>query len=49
MMNHLIHWTLYFHYNMPSNDKETIENLEKLEGMGAISLETIPSQESLCE
>lgn len=30
-----------FHYNMPSNDKETIENLEKLEGMGAISLETI--------
>lgn len=30
-----------FHYNMPSNNKETIENLEKLEGMGAISLETI--------
>ncbi|KQL54056.1 phage portal protein [Heyndrickxia shackletonii] len=30
-----------FHYNQPSNDKETIENLEKLNGMGAISLETI--------
>ncbi|MGG1690578.1 phage portal protein [Heyndrickxia ginsengihumi] len=30
-----------FHYNMPSNDKETIENLKMLEGMGAISLETI--------
>ncbi|WP_283950803.1 phage portal protein [Heyndrickxia sporothermodurans] len=30
-----------FHYNMPSNDKETIENLEKLNSMEAISLETI--------
>jgi hypothetical protein len=30
-----------FHYNMPSNDKEVIENLEMLNNMGAISLETI--------
>lgn len=30
-----------FHYNMPSNDKEVIENLQMLNNMGAISLETI--------
>jgi len=30
-----------FHYNMPSNDKEVIENLQMLNDMGAISLETI--------
>ncbi|APB35670.1 phage portal protein [Heyndrickxia coagulans] len=30
-----------FHYNMPSNDAEVIENLKTLNDMGAISLETI--------
>lgn len=32
---------IVFHYAMPSNDKEIIENLKELHDMGAISLESI--------